>query len=332
MNIKKGDIVRPYLERFPNHADLTLAKLIYKENSLIFKDVESTRTVVRYIRGHNGGNSKKLADKSLVKPKTFDTNPYKLPDSEEKKREPFILPKACNNILLISDLHIPYHNIPAITAALDYGKKEKINTIVINGDLMDFYHMSRFEKDPRKRDIRYEFDCTKAFLRILRKQFPKVAIYWMFGNHDTRYEHYLMAKAPEIFNDPYYRLEERLQLSQERVTVIDDKTIVKAGKLSIHHGHLFFRGVFAPVNIARGLFLKTKVSTIVGHTHKISEHTETNLSGEIVTCWSMGCLCELSPDYNPFANSYGHGFSHVKIEDSGLFNVKNMRVYNGKIL
>lgn len=331
--MERIDIVKPYLERFPNHGDLTLAKKIYKENSLAFKDLENVRDSVRYLRGHKGKSKlKELLDKSLVKPKTHNTNPYKLPESEEKERIPFKLPKAANNILLISDLHIPYHTISAVTAALNYGVENNVNTILINGDLIDFYKMSRFESDPRKRDTRFEFDSVKSFLVTLRATFPNALIYWNKGNHDVRYEHYLMAKAPEIFDDPYFQLEERLRLNEQRVHLINDKVIIKAGKLNVHHGHVMFRGIFAPVNIARGLFLRAKQSMIVGHTHKISEHTETNIDGEITTCWSTGCLCELSPDYSPYANNYAHGFAHIKIDDKGNFNVKNYRIYKGEIL
>jgi predicted phosphodiesterase len=327
--MQKQEIVRPYLERFPDHADLTLAKKIYKENPLVWTQIESVRYIVRALRGKRESNYK---DKSLHKPKTYDTNPYKLPQSEEKERVPFTLPLACNNILLISDLHIPYHSIDAITAALDYGKKENVNTILINGDLIDFYGCSRFEKDPRKRSIKHEFDTTKEFLRILRATFPNAQIYWLKGNHDVRYEHWLMAKAPEVFDDPYYLMEERLRLNEERVHLIDDKTIVRSGKLSIHHGHLFFRGFGAPVNAARGLFLKVKQSAIVGHTHRISEHSETTLSGELITCWSTGCLSELSPDYNPHSNNYSHGFAHIQTKTDGNYSVKNFRILNGIIL
>jgi predicted phosphodiesterase len=221
--MQKQEIVRPYLERFPNHGDLTLAKKIYKENPLVWRQIESVRYIVRALRGKRESNYK---DKSLHKAKTYDTNPYKLPESEEKERVPFTLPLACNNILLISDLHIPYHSIDAITAALDYGKKENINTILINGDLIDFYGCSRFEKDPRKRSIKHEFDTTKEFLRILRATFPKAIIYFNKGNHDVRYEHILMAKAPEIFDDPYYSLDARLELSKVSINLIDDKTII----------------------------------------------------------------------------------------------------------
>jgi predicted phosphodiesterase len=268
----------------------------------------------------------------LHQPKTYDTNPYKIPESEEKERVPFTLPLACNNILLISDLHIPYHSIDAITAALDYGKKENVNTILINGDLIDFYGCSRFEKDPRKRSVKHEFDTTKEFLRILRATFPKAIIYFNKGNHDVRYEHFLMAQAPEIFDDPYYSLDARLELSKVSINLIDDKTIIRAGKLSIHHGHLFFRGFMAPVNSARGLFMKAKQSMICGHVHKVSEHNETNLSGELISCWSTGCLSELSPDYNPHSNNYSHGFAHIRTDNEGNYSVKNFRILKGRIL
>jgi len=327
----KHEIIREYLKRFPDHADLTMAKKIYAEHPLVWNSVETIRGAIRGVKGKKDILTH-YADKSLYVQKTYDTNPYKLPESDEQIREPYILPQANNNILLISDLHIPYHSISAITAALDYGKQENVNTIIINGDLIDFYQMSRFEKDPRKRSAKFEFDATKAFLRVLRHEFPKAQIYWLKGNHDVRYEHWLMAKAPEVFDDPYYKLEERLRLSEENIHLIGDKTLVKAGKLNIHHGHLFFRGFIAPVNSARGLFLRAKESTICGHVHKISEHTETNLSGHLTTCWSTGCLAELSPDYSPFANNYAHGFAHIKVDAERNYSVKNYRILNGKIL
>jgi predicted phosphodiesterase len=328
--MNKTELMASYIERFPNHADLTIAKKAYKENVLVWKNLEAARSSVRSVRGKVGSYSSK--NKTFHVEPTFNYNPYKLPESEEKIREPYILPLADNNILLISDLHIPYHSIDAITAALDYGKEQKVNTIIMLGDVMDFYGVSRFEKDPRKRSIKHEFDTTKAFLVILRQTFPDARIYWAFGNHDVRFEHFLMAKAPEIFDDPYFRLEERLRLNEERIHTINDKTIIKAGKLSLHHGHLFFRGFGAPVNPARGLFLKTKESAIVGHSHRVSEHSEISLGGDLITCWSMGCLSELQPEYNPVSNNYSHGFAHIKTSQNGNYSVRNFRILKGKIL
>jgi len=153
------------------------------------------------------------------------------------------------------------------------------------------------------------------------------------GNHDVRYQMWLESKAVDLLGCEEFELGSLLRVGELGIKLIDDKTLIKAGKLIITHGHLVIRGVFAPVNAARGAYMRAKQSVLIGHTHKISEHTETNMDGEITTTWSTGCLSELSPDYNPFANGYAHGFAHVKITDNeGRFSVNNIRIYKGNIL
>lgn len=328
----KSKIAREYCQRFPKHGDHTLAAKMYKENKLVFDSTEHARDSIRYVRGHIGNRNRKLiADKSDTKPVTRNSRPYDLPESYAEPKEPFVLPKACNNILLISDLHAPYHDNTAISVALDYGKEKKINTVVINGDLIDFHMLSRFEKDPRKRSVKQEFDTAKDILRVIRKTFPTAKIYWILGNHDKRYEKWLMAKAPEIFDDPYYSMEERLRLNEERIEVINDLQLVRAGKLFITHGHTIVRGVFAPVNSARGAFMKAKMSVIIGHTHQVSFHPEKRLDGDLIGCWSQGCLCELSPDYDPHTNKHQHGFARVVVNNDGSYTVENKMIINGKL-
>src|SRR5574343_300047 len=69
-----------------------------------------------------------------------------------------------------------------------------------------------------------------------------------------------------------------------------------AGKLPILHGHEVRRMAMA-VNPARGLFMRLKSWGMCGHCHKTSEHTERDIRGTILTTWSVGCLCDLSPVY-----------------------------------
>ena len=222
---------------------------MYAENNLSFINVEDSRSALRYIEGKNGKNLKtKFKNTEFHMTESRPRNPYNLPDSYEEQREPYILPVCCDNILLISDLHIPYHNIPAVTIALDYGKKEKVNTIFINGDLLDCHTISKFESNPKKRSIKQEFDATREFLSQLRIAFPKASIYWLKGNHCIRWEKFLYSKVREIWDDDYFFLEERLQLNSVGVKILDDKVLVKAGKLSITHGHHIFKGAFTPVN------------------------------------------------------------------------------------
>ena len=333
--IKLSDTAREYRKKYPDMPTLKLARIMYKENNLLFADVERARNSLRHIEGKMGKVKFNQIDKNHLKfvmKKERPRNPYNLPESHQEKREPFILPKGCDNILLISDLHIPYHDVDAITLALQYGQKEKVNTIFINGDLIDNHQVSKFEHDPKKRSVKYEFDATKSFIVSLRSAFPDAHIYWLKGNHCIRWEKFLLMKVREIWDDPYFTLEERLRLNEERVIMIDDKTLVKAGKLSITHGHHVFKGVFSPVNPARGAFLKAKQSVIVGHLHRASYHPEVDLDGKVIGCWSTGCLCELKPDYSPLVSNSQHGFAHILVEKNGDYTVKNYQIINGKIL
>jgi len=330
--LKKSDICREYRKKYPEYPTLKLARMIYADNNLTFSNVEACRTALRIIEGKAGDHNRKyLKNKDLVMKENRPLNPYNLPQSYEEQREPYILPVCCDNILLISDLHIPYHNIPAVTIALDYGKKEKVNTIFINGDLLDCHTVSKFEPDPKKRSIKEEFDATKEFLVQLRKAFPKALIYWLKGNHCIRWEKFLYSKVREIWNDDYFFLEERLQLNSVGVKILDDKVLVKAGKLSITHGHHIFKGAFTPVNPSRGAFLRAKQSLIVGHLHRPSHHPETDLDGKIISCWSTGCLCELRADYSPLVGNTMHGFAHIQIAKDGDYTVKNYSIIKGKL-
>ena len=329
----KADIAREWRVKNPDMPTLKLARLIFNKNKLTFKDVEDARNRLRYIEGKMGkGAIKALGVRNeFIKTEARPCNPYSLPESYKEDRSAFKLPLACNNILLISDLHIPYHDIDAITVALDYGQKEKVNTIFINGDLIDFARISRFQTDFKKRSVKQEFEAAKQFLVSLRKAFPAAEIYWLKGNHDIRLELWLAQKASEIWDDPYFHLEERLQLNEERIKLLDDKVLVKAGKLSITHGHHIMRGFFAPVNSARGVYMKAKQSTIIGHVHKVSTHSETDMDGNVVTTYSMGSLCEKQPDYSPLVSSYQHGFAHVTVQDNGDYTVRNYQIIKGKI-
>jgi predicted phosphodiesterase len=328
----KGEVVREYLAMFPKSSKKGIARLLVKEHPLLFHSIDQARILIRSHTGTSGKHAKKYMKNQIKHETNFSReNPYGIPTSYELVREPFVLPKVENNILIISDLHIPYHNIAALECALDYGVKNKVNTVFINGDLLDFHGLSRFLKDPRKRNVKEEMDACIEFLTGLRKTFPKASIYYHHGNHDIRYQMWLMSH-PEIFGDPYYELENRLGLNKLRIRTVDDKTITKAGKLSITHGHYIFRGASSPVSPARTMLLKAKQSMVCGHTHKISEATAMNLDGDIYTCFSTGSLCELLPDYTPMCNDYSHGFAHAVINNDGSFSLKNYRIHKGKIL
>ena len=320
------EVAREYRKKYGSKVpNLTLARILYKENKDLYTSVDHARTSLRLIEGKTG--KVKAKDKSLFVPER-PRNPYNLPDSEEKDIKPFIL-KNAERVLILSDIHIPYHSIEALTLAMDYGKERKVDTIILNGDICDFYQMSRFEKDPRKRSIAHELEATRSFLTTLRKEFPKAQILFKCGNHDLRFEKYLVVKAPELLGITEFELKNLLNLKSLDITWIEDKRIIKLKSLNILHGHEYTVGSFNPVNVARGLFMKANAIAIQGHNHQTSENTVTTLDGNMITTWSTGCMCELQPAYLPY-NRWNLGFAYVEVEGDN-FEVFNKRIKNGKV-
>lgn len=318
----KVNLCKEYRKKYGEDTPtLKLARIIYKENKLLFTNLESVRSSLRSLEGKSGAKVIGI-EKTPDRPR----NPYNLPESDETIYEPYQL--EAKRLLILSDIHIPYHSIDALTCAIDYAKKEKPDAILLNGDTLDFFGLSRFSKDPKKRSFAHELEAFRNFIDVLKSTFD-AKLYFKIGNHEERYEHYLWMKAGELDGVEEFDLGNIIKARAEGIEIIKDKRVMKAGGLNIIHGHEYF-GITSPVNIARGLYMKGKVSALQGHNHQSSEHTETDMNGNITTTWSVGCLSELHPMYMPL-NKWNHGFAIVDIDEQD-FQVRNKRIHNGKIL
>jgi len=321
----KAKLAKDYRDKYGwDMPTLKLSRIMFNDNPLLFSNIDNARQTLRSIENKMGkSNNYKIIKEMPERPK----NPYNLPESDEAIYQPYEL--KAKRLLVLSDIHIPYHNIEALTCAFDFAKGEKPDAILLNGDTLDFFGLSRFSKDPKARSFAHELKTFKEFMDVVKKTF-NAKIYFKIGNHEERYFHFLWMKAHEIVGVEEFELENIIKSRAEGIEIIKDKRIIKAGDLNIIHGHEFGGSVFSPVNIARGLFLKGKVSAMQGHNHQTSEHTESNMNGEITTTWSLGCLSELHPAYLPI-NKWNHGFALVDI-DGQDFEVRNKRIFKGKIL
>lgn len=322
-------VTREILEKYPNSSKRALSELLFENYPTLFASSEHARAIIKHITCKYSNYKNKINHKT-----DFDRiNPFGLNYSKAKERQFVTIPTAYNNILWLSDIHFPNHDIKALTSALNYGIENKINCIVLGGDILDNEPFTNHDAPPpSKNDVLDWFEMVEDFLDMLKSKFPKAKIYWLEGNHDNWYVRYLMKKAPMLFGDEYYRLPQRLNLKSKGIDFLEQNIILKAGKLQLLHGHTVVRGVFPPVNPARGVFLKTKSSTLIGHVHQNSYHPERNLKGDIIGCWSVGCLCTLAPDYDPHNTKHGNGFAHIQTKPNGHFKVELKEIFEGEIL
>jgi predicted phosphodiesterase len=327
---EKGNLVKEYLDKYPTMLTNTLARFIYEQNKELYKDKEEVRSFIRYYRHAQGApNRKKVSTDKYKRLNGDDYRRWAGFETQEEAFEDYPIPLAHKKMLLLSDIHVPYHDQEAVITALEYGKQEKVDSVLLNGDIIDFYHLSKFCKDPRRRNLQFELDMLYELFCIIHSILGEVKIFYKEGNHEYRLETYLKIKAPELLGIEEFELSRLASFDEFGITWINKKRIITFGKLNILHGHELY-GFSAAVNPARGLYLKSKKSAIAGHLHQTSEHAEPDLHGKPVACWSVGCLCYLHPEYAPI-NKWNHGFAIIS-RDNGTFSVNNKRIYNGKIL
>ena len=339
--MKKSQLCREYRTKYGiDMPTKTLARIMYKEHPLFFTNLEDARAGLRVIEGKSGAKLRKdTGNKELFLEGDRPRNPYALPKSEEKEYLPYII-EGPQRIAALFDVHAPYHSIEALTAALDFLSDKDITTLLIGGDFFDFYGMSRYAKDPDKRNTAEEIKVGVELLNKIFDELKPEKVVFKYGNHDERFEHYIWQKFAEI--PQLTDFEEMKQINLETILrnrlgkdfpidFVTDKRIIKVGNLNIAHGHEFPSGISSPVNIARGLYLRAKANTICGHHHRSSSHVEQDINGQMITTWSVGSLCELHPLYMPI-NSWNHGVALITLDESGVVDVQNKRIKNGKIV
>jgi len=238
---------------------------------------------------------------------------------------------------VLCDVHAPFHALyrsesgelygPYMTA-LQYLKDRNCGTVLLNGDFMDCYQLSRHEKIEKKRDFFWELDVTRGLLLHLRQYFgDNVRIIYREGNHEERLPRLLATKLPELHG--LTSIPELLRLSELGIEWVGERDRIRVGSLWIDHGHEWFGS--GGVNPARAYRMKAGDNVMVGHVHRTTyDNFKRPLDGTLYAGWSVGCLCDLNPHYAP-RNAWNHGCAVVTLFDDGEFMVDNRIIFNNRI-
>ena len=324
--MEKQDIVKEYLSRFPDAKTSVLAHKIMNEVPALFPTFDAARSSIRILRGSAG--TRKSKDETFRKEKEADSAPFpKLPKPLTSLRDDWSLVKIVGDevIAVLGDIHIPYYDKPALETAIEYIKKRNPTIIFLNGDIFDFFKISFWQKDPRARLFKDEINDCKQFLKWLRATFPDARIIFKEGNHELRYTNFMITKAPELLDINSFDITNVLELANYGVEYVADMRPVKFNELVCIHGHEYRFAISNPVNPARGLYLKAKVNALTNHFHQSSSHSEKDIEDKVTSCWSVGCLADLHPDFMPL-NKHNHGFAIVETSGRKNFSVSNHQI------
>jgi hypothetical protein len=322
-----GDVItemaRRLCKRHPDAPARTLARRLVKDSKGAITIDQARKRIARQFGVHGVKARKEVKPAAPRQPRQAGEQ-RAMPKSMAEAWTPHVM-DVLGPVGIISDVHVPYHSEIAVAAAIGYLKEQNLSGLLLNGDIADFYAISRYMKDPAQRDFKGELEAVRTFIEWVRHEFPEIPIVMKAGNHEERWTHWLWQHAAEISDDPRMSLGAWLDLEKHNVTLVEDQRPVMLGKLPVLHGHELPRGMAAPVNVARGVFLRTGSSGLVGHSHRTSNHAESDMWHHETACWSTGCLCDLRPDYARI-NRWNWGFAMATVHEGGAFDVQNYRV------
>ncbi len=308
--------------KYPDTNSAALSRMLFDQNKERFTTFNAARCAIRRARGNQGNFNRSRGCTTVPRPNQGPYSP-KCPPSSALPWLPIQIDGPAR-LLSLSDIHIPYHKREALEAAVAYGRKQKPDIVLLNGDYMDFHRLSRWDKDPKSRSTAEEIEIGKHGLSWLRGQFPKARFIYKLGNHCERLDKYVYEKCVELWSLQGLQLHNALEFDKFGIERVDDNPIL-AGHLPILHGHEAGKGISAPVNPARGLFLRTLHSCLEGHYHRTSTHCEPDMFKSEKTTWSQGALCDLSPLYARI-NKWNYGFAWVEIARDNQFDMHNLRI------
>ena len=98
--------------------------------------------------------------------------------------------------LFIGDMQIPFQDQDAIDLVFGFADIWQPDHVWWIGDIIDFYQISRFDKDPRRiNDLQRDIDKTVKVLAQGKKVTPKANHHFIGGNHEHRLEKFKMKNS-----------------------------------------------------------------------------------------------------------------------------------------
>lgn len=247
-----------------------------------------------------------------------------------------LLPESFGKVGIIADLHFPFQSDSHIDRAKNDLLREKPDCIVVDGDLVDFFEISKYNTNPSLDFlVENQVPMARDFLFELRRDHPLAKIILVEGNHEFRVRSYLINNARAVYKFlrqeilPEDILPTALKLNEFNIEWVGtnpnaarwtDTYFSFQGVDDLRIGH--FDKVANPTIPAgmtvRQLMMKGGGSYVQAHVHRAGLIFNTDIQGRI--SWGMETPCLASdPHYRSFVN-WQRGVSFLEKDGKGRWN------------
>lgn len=213
-------------------------------------------------------------------------------------------------ILFLSDFHYPYQLDAGVAA--EYAGR--VDTLVLNGDLVDMYSISSFDKTHRQNPIDEIVGCRQYIIDLINILHPARVIA-TYGNHEMRFKNYLakhidvdmLGFFPEtpldmIFTHGFRRYDNLSKTSvwyEPLETVYDEGVHIiyegnwhgKIGRTIFAHPLSYSSGMLKTAQKAVEYFFRTDRdfdTVVMAHTHRLGSYIQGNIH-----IYEQGAFCKV---------------------------------------
>ena len=232
-------------------------------------------------------------------------------------------------IVYSGDYHVPYHDESVLEPLNKFLAWLKPDCHIRNGDIHDFYGLSKFVKNPKlKCNLQSELDLCYRVLKKQKDASPDTLNIFIEGNHEARLQRYLWDNADALSDLRCLELPRLLGLTDLgfKVASYEDGLMINDIFLA-RHGELIrkYSGWTAKAHAE-----KHGGNGIVGHSHRGGEYFKRTRFG--LTGWAENfCLCSLDPEYCSFPD-WQQGFTVQTFFTEHQYHLEQIKIINKQIM
>lgn len=217
-----------------------------------------------------------------------------------------------------SDFHDKEVDPFCLFVFIDTAKRIQPDIIVLNGDILDLYEFSRFDKDPRQIDLKGRFDFVREnIFKPLREACPNAQIDFTLGNHEQRLLKHLADRTPfmRVLMDLWgVTLSKLFGLDEFEINLVTkwDLCAWRPGETreQAKKNYQIYYDCFVCNHIGNEGF---GLSGTSGHTHRPDVKTSASVSGPLV--WTTtGAMCRTNAEYTTTMEKWHNSFLIVHVD------------------
>ena len=229
-------------------------------------------------------------------------------------------------MIVVNDTQVPFQDYKTLRAVHAFWDDFQPDLEVYNGDIIDFYSISSFDKNPsRVFKLQDELDNTHAWLDERATANPNARRIFIEGNHEDRLRHFLWKDASNLSSLRVLDFEELMRFKELGMENLTYMSVLDFLGFRIQHGWKASGGSTPwPINVGRFMAQKEGSSGLCGHTHRASIYCWTTSRGSH-SYVENGCLCRFDLEYAPFPN-WQQAFSYGEVKN-GKVHTKLVQIY-----